>query len=133
MSDAREVVERAYGHLEAREAAELLELLDPDVVWVAPAVLSFGGEHRGRAAAAAALAQIVDLVFAWGTRVDDVHAFGDDRVVAIGRHPVATAEGLVVDVPFLAEWRVQDGRVVRFEEHLDTLLLLRATGRSAFG
>lgn len=130
---AVEVVERAYRHLDGREGAELLELLHPDITWVVPDILPFGGVHHGRDAAAAALAEIVELVFDWGTSVDDVMPFGPDRVVAIGRHPVATTEGLTVDVPFLAEWRVEEGRVTRFEEHLDTLLLLRATGRSALG
>lgn len=131
MSDVVALVERLYAHLEAREGAEVLELLHPDITWIAPDVLPFGGAHRGREAAAAALAQITELVFDWGTNVHEVVPFGEHLAVAIGLHPTATTEGLVVDVPFIAEWRVEEGRVIRFEEQLDTLLLLRATGRSA--
>lgn len=126
------VVEAVLAHLERREGAEVIELLHPDISWTVPEVLPFGGTVTGPGAVARGLASIWEHVFDWGTQADEVHAFGE-RVVAMGRHPVATSEGVVVDVPFLSVWQVADGKVVCFEEHLDTLQFLRAVGRSATG
>lgn len=129
---AVEVVERAYAALERREGAALLELLDERIVWRLPDVLPFGGEQRGRDAVGAVLARVWEHVFDWGAQLHDVVEVGDD-VVALGRHPVVTPDGVIAEVPFVAVWRVRDGCVVAFEEHLDTLQLLRALGRSATG
>ncbi len=56
---------------------------------------------------------------------------GGDRVVALGRY-VGTSRttGAPLDVQAAHIWTLADGKVVRFQQHIDTLGTARTMGRA---
>jgi uncharacterized protein len=121
-------VRRFYDAVASRDIPAAFGILDPDVEWLAPESLPYGGAHRGVAA-------VADDYFAgFLAHVDDDFALTADEIVAAGDVVVVRGRlsghgrlsGRPFDVRTLSVWSVVDRRARRVEYQLDTAALLAA-------
>lgn len=119
----RDIVSHLYEAFAARDEPKIEALLHSEVVWAQMAGFPGGDVRRGRA-------EVLEGVLRgnrrrwkdFAARVDEVVADGD-RVVALGRYVLVDGAGRTVEVPFAHAYRVEDGRIVRFDQFTDTRVL----------
>ncbi|RIV85932.1 nuclear transport factor 2 family protein [Aurantiacibacter zhengii] len=128
---AKELVEGIYAAFSAGDMAAFTNALAPDVVWNEAENYPYadGNPYRGAQ-------QIMKGVF--GRTAEDWDGFavqmndivdGGDRVVAMGRYTATHRQtGNKLDVPAAHVWTVESGKVIRFQQYIDTLGTARAMG-----
>lgn len=123
-----ETVEAAYDAFGRGAIEEVLAAMDEEIEWVEAAGGPYGGIYRGPQ-------QIVENVFAplaeeWDPFVVGPERFveDEDTVVAVGTYRGTHAEtGRSIEIPFAHALDLEDGRIVRFQQYVDTALLNEAT------
>lgn len=119
MGANREVVEKAYKAFGAGDIPAILELLDEDVEWSAPATLPQGGTFRGKEGA---LKFFEGLGAAWdplGIEVEVIDDLGDDQAIGLVRGSGALRDGGPAEYGAVHIFTVRDGLVTRFREFVD--------------
>lgn len=105
-----------------------LAVLDPEVEWVAPASLPYGGVFHGPR-------EIAEGYFGgFLEHVDDDFCLAADRFLSADGDVIASVRlrghgrlsGAEFDVRAIQLWTVQDGCITRLEYHVDTAAILRA-------
>ena len=116
----KEVVRQFYKHLTAREFDAAMQLLDQDIVWWTNGKLPFSGTHTGRDAVIALFAPLRDLVaelkFSFGAFTAE-----EDRVSFEMVSESKLTNGLNYDNTYHFLFWIQDGKIKRVHEYLDTL------------
>ncbi len=127
-----ELVRRLYAALDAVDLETILELFDPEVEVHQTEELPWGGDFHGHDGLGRFFGLLRENITSKVT-IQAVYAAGDE-VVQIGRTAgTVNANGAPFDVQEMHLLTVRDGKVVRFEAHIDTpemLQALRATPRS---
>jgi ketosteroid isomerase-like protein len=117
-----------YEAVDRRDIASAFSVLDPDVEWVAPASLPYGGTYSGIDAVAnqyfGGFLSHVDDDFTLSA--DDMTVAGDTVVVRGRLSGHGRVSGRPFDVRQVGVWHLRDGRVTRMEYCLDTAALLAA-------
>ena len=125
------LVRRLYAALEAIDLETILEIFDPDVEVHQTEELPWGGDFQGHDGLGRFFGLLRESITSKVT-IQSVYAAGS-RVVQIGRTAgTVNATGAPFDVQEMHLLTVRDGKVVRFEAHIDTpamLEALRATPR----
>jgi ketosteroid isomerase-like protein len=117
-----------YAAFAAGDGSAILAMVDPRVVWEchAPPGVAYGGAYPGAAGTAAFLRAIADSVEVLDFGADETFAAGD-RVVALGHETIRVkATGRRLTHSWVHVFRVKDGRLLRFDEWLDSAKLLEA-------
>jgi ketosteroid isomerase-like protein len=130
MSSDHEVLVRSiYDAYARRDLTAALSCFSPEVEYEQTDLLPWGGSYRGIEGAQASLGKLLAQIDS-KVEVEEMISAGD-RVVVIGRtRGTARASGVAFDVRAVHVWRVEEGRIVRFEAYIDTpgmLLALRGT------
>ena len=123
MSQAEEIVRRAYAAFAAGDIETVLSILSPTIQWAEAAGGPYGGAYVGPQ-------QVVENVFMklgseWEGFSVTPHEFvaSGDAVVALGEYGgVFKATGKRLKVPFAHAWKFRDGQAVSFEQYTDTAL-----------
>ena len=121
------LVQELYAAFAARDRARLLAVMHPDIVWIQNDGFPHGGEHRGAVL-------VLDEVLArfrreWSAWRADVTEWIDagDTVVALGAYAgTHAATGRSMRAAFAHVYRVESGRIVRFQQFTDTHALRSA-------
>lgn len=119
-----DIVKGAYEAFGRGDVPAVLEALDKDVIWTDMEGFPTGGTYVGAGA-------ILNGVFLpLGTEWNSFQANPDeflesgDRVVALGHYEgTYKATGKGMRVPFAHVWTLRDGKVVKFVQYTDTLLV----------
>jgi uncharacterized protein len=119
-----DIVRGAYEAFGRGDVPAVLEALDKDVIWTDMEGFPTGGTYVGAGA-------ILNGVFLpLGTEWNNFQANPDeflesgDRVVALGHYEgTYKATGKGMRVPFAHVWTLRDGKVVKFVQYTDTLLV----------
>ena len=119
-----DIVKGAYEAFGRGDVPAVLEALDKDVIWTDMEGFPTGGTYVGAGA-------ILNGVFLpLGTEWNSFQANPDeflesgDRVVALGHYEgTYKATGKGMRVPFAHIWTLRDGKVVKFVQYTDTLLV----------
>ncbi|GLY05463.1 MULTISPECIES: nuclear transport factor 2 family protein [Actinoplanes] len=122
-----DVVADLYAALGRGDVPALLAGLSPNIAWVVPEGLHYGGTYRGRD-------EVLNNVFArftaeWdGFVVDPAEIVpAGDVVVALGHYRGRSlATGKVMATRFVHVWRLRDGVPVHFETVMDTYTMRAA-------
>jgi uncharacterized protein len=123
-----EIVRGIYGAIAARDIPAFLGALSPEVEWLAPESLPYGGTHVGPQA-------VGEQYFAgFMTHVDDDFQLEAEDFLDAGDHVVVIARlsgrargsGAEFEVPSLQVWSLHEGQVSRMRYLVDTATLLRA-------
>ena len=122
------LVRRLYDAFESLDLDTILEIISPDVVVVQAPELPWGGEFQGHDGLGRFFGLLREHITSKVTH-EEIFAAGD-RVVQIGRTKgTVTATDQPFDVAEMHLLTVRDGKVVRFEAHIDTPAMLVALGR----
>jgi ketosteroid isomerase-like protein len=122
-----DTVRGVYDALGRGDMDAALAGLDPEIVWIEPDTVPWGGTRHGHDG-------FLEVVEAIGASTDEP-AFGDDTVFAgDGEHVIVfgtfsgtvKATGEQVSWDFADVWTLRDGKAVRFKAYLDTLVTQRA-------
>jgi ketosteroid isomerase-like protein len=128
------LVQRVLGAYAQADLDPLLEVIDPDVVWVSQGPqqhYAFGGKHLGRAGVLAAISKlaleyqlhqynVVELIgegeVVWmSAQVDFTHRRSKERLT----------------FPLVSRWQIRGGRVLSVTEYYDSASLLLQEGQLA--
>ena len=127
MRTAYEIVKAHYNANDRRDMEGMLADIGPETEWIEIAGFPCAGTYHGRDA-------IVKNVFmALGAMFDD-YTFTLDRLLDAGNDVVATGNytarhkktGKSLNARVVHVWTVKDGKVRRFEQFTDTLLVAEA-------
>lgn len=121
------LIRSLYERFAQGDVPSVLADLDPEIQWTEAEGFPYAGTYRGPQA-------VLDGVF---VRLDaDWQAFrvqpdefvdGGDAIVALGDYSgTFKATGRSFRAPFAHLWRMRDGRVIRFVQYVDTVLVQRA-------
>ncbi|RYY81418.1 MAG: nuclear transport factor 2 family protein [Comamonadaceae bacterium] len=122
-----ETIQALYAGFAAGDMPAILGTMAPDIEWTEAEGYPYAGTYRGTQA-------IVDGVFIrLATEWDGYQAVADryvsegDEVVALGHYSgTYKATGKSFRAPFVHAWTLRDGRIVRFVQYVDTVLVQRA-------
>jgi len=119
----------AYGQ---SDLSPLLEVIDPDVVWVSQspsAHYPFGGKHAGRAGVLAAMSKLA-MEYQLH-RYDVVELVGEGEVVWMTASVEFThrRSKTRMSFPLVSRWQIRDGKVMSLTEYYDSASLLLQEGQ----
>ncbi len=127
MRSAYDVVKAHYDANDRRDIEGMLADITPNTQWIEMAGFPCAGTYYGPQ-------EIVKNVFmALGAQFDD-YTFKLERLLDAGDHAVAIGDyagrhkqtGKSFSARVVHVWHVKDGKVARFEQFTDTLLVARA-------
>lgn len=120
-----ELVRRLYVALEAVDLETILEIFDPEVEVHQTEELPWGGDFQGHDGLGRFFGLLRENITSTVT-VQAVYAAGDE-IVQMGRTAgTVNATGAPFDVQEMHLLTIRDGKVVRFEAHIDTPAMLDA-------
>jgi uncharacterized protein len=126
-SPAIPLVQRLYGAFAARDAAAIRDIFHPDIEWIQNDGFPNGGRHVGAET-------VLNEVFPrfrtewseWRVTIDE-YLDASPTVIALGHyHGTHKATGRSMKAAFAHLYDVRDGRIVRFRQYTDTLMVVRA-------
>lgn len=123
------VQEKVYANFESGNIEAILALMADDVKWTHHGpreLIPFAGEWNGRDGAAQQLMIFVEATEALFVNVKGMFANGDQVIVLINEsYKVnATGKSYVTDVAHI--WKIQDGKIVQFDELYDSAAIAEA-------
>jgi ketosteroid isomerase-like protein len=108
----------------------ILDIIDPDVVWIESEGIPYGGTFIGRDAVfEGVFAKIAAEWTGFTAEVDEVFSARDGRVVTLGQDSgTFIATGKSMTAPTASIWTLSpQGRVIRFVQYIDTQAVNSAT------
>lgn len=121
------IIKDLYAGFASGDMPAILGNMAPDITWTEAEGYPYAGTFHGPQA-------IVDNVFIrLATEWDGYQAVPDryvsegDEVIALGHYSgTYKATGKAFRAPFVHAWTLRDGRIVRFVQYVDTVLVQRA-------
>ncbi|MHB8368972.1 MAG: nuclear transport factor 2 family protein [Leptospirales bacterium] len=128
-----EIVQRLYDAFATRDRETILEIFDPEIVWIQNDGFPGGGTHVGAES-------VLRDVFApfrlhWESWEAVVSQWLDagEAIVALGEYrAVYKATGKSMKAAFAHSYWICDSRIVRFQQYTDTLMVARAMSRDPY-
>lgn len=124
-------IKALYESFEGGDVPAVLGRMSPDIVWNEAENFPYadGNPYRGpEAIAAGVFARCGGEWDGFAVAMPDL-IDGGDRVVAFGRYSGAfKATGRNINPQAVHVWTLRDGKVVAFQQYIDTLDVARATG-----
>ena len=119
-----QIAQKAYADFGRGDIAAILEVLDENVVWVAPDIgIAPGGTYHGKAGVTQFFQQVGDT---WEFQSFEPTHFvaSGDQVVVLGSYAfTARSTGRSASSDWAMAWTMRDGKVVHFQEYVDTAVL----------
>lgn len=117
----RDVVRRQYLASAAGDLTALRETLAPDVEWTEMAGFPLAGTYRTPDGVTANVMERLGADWIDWTAHDDTYVVEGENVVVLARYTaVNKATGKPIDVRVAHHFTVRGGRIVRFEQFVDT-------------
>ena len=114
-------VRSTYEGSSVENGARLGALLDPDVEWIEAAGFPYGGTYRGPdAVRAGVFARLGSEWDQYRAVADAFYDAGDTIVVTGTYHGTYVATGRGMQASFAHVWTVRVGKIVRFEQYVDS-------------
>ncbi|AJK50609.1 nuclear transport factor 2 family protein [Burkholderia plantarii] len=125
MTTPVQIVQRFYAALESGNAEQALGLMADDIEWIA----MWHYQVKGRGPRQVAEGLLMPLMKEWSTfRIAATEFVAEgDTVVSIGRF-VGThgTTGKRADAAYAHAWTIENGRIARFRQFIDTLAVASA-------
>ncbi len=130
-----QIAKKGYADFGRGDIAAILDSLDENVVWVVPVVPNAPGVPSGKYEGKAGVAQFFQHVAeTWDFTAfepKEYIASGDQVAVTGSYRAVAKATGRRVDADWCMVWKIQGGKVLRFQEYPDSAALAAAVAPMA--
>lgn len=125
-----EIINGLYDDFATGNVPGVLGAFDANIAWTEAEGFMYGGTHNGPDGVLAGVFMRI------GTEWEGFAAIpakiidgGDGNVAAFGTYSGKFLKtGKSVSVPFAHEWELRDGKVVKFNQHTDTLVIARDLG-----
>lgn len=133
MSEANntKIVQEAYAAFGRGDVQAILDRIDDNVVWLgvygASKDVPTSGERRGKPAVGEFFKQVAQSVKFSRFEPKEFVATGD-KVVALGHYTATTPIGKQFDSDFAMVFTLRDGKVVHFQEFMDSAAVNAAYG-----
>lgn len=125
------IVRSIYRGFAEGNVAAVLGAMSPEIVWMEAENFPYADRNPYRgpdAVAAGVFARCVGEWNGFAVKMDDL-VDGGDRVVALGRYSGEHKEtGRRMNAQAVHVWTLRDGKVVAFQQYIDTLDVARTTG-----
>ncbi|MEP6703686.1 MAG: nuclear transport factor 2 family protein [Acidobacteriota bacterium] len=128
--DNGEIINNLYDAFAKGDVPTVLAAMDPNIEWDEAEGFIYGGVYRGPTA----VLENVFMKFAteWeGFSVVPQKTIdgGDGTVVSLGTYSGKYLKtGKSVSVPFAHAWEFREGKIVKFKQYLDTVIVARDLG-----
>jgi uncharacterized protein len=125
-----EIISELYGAFARGDVPTVLGAMDPNIEWDEAEGFMYGGVYTGPNA----ILESVFMKFAteWdGFSVvpDKIVDGGDGNVISCGTYSGKFLEtGKTMSAPFAHSWEFRDGKIVKFKQYLDTVVVARDLG-----
>lgn len=133
MSASLDLVAELYAAFAAGDVPRFLSHLAPDVVWNEAESFPYAGGNPYKGADAIVAGVFAPLLADWSefrVAVGEIVG-GPDVVTMFGRYrAIVNATGKPLDVQAAHTWWIRDGKVVRFQQMVDTAAVARAIQKS---
>lgn len=121
-------IRHMYDVFNAGDLYRMLDFFHPDVEVVHPRGMSairpnFAGVKRGHEQVRGFFAQAPETRGYMRTDPTEFFVSGR-RVVVFGKRRLTSLDGRVAEMLYIHSWTFEDGKVIRFEDHFDTLEML---------
>lgn len=125
------VIKGLYDAFGVGDVPGVLGRMSPDIVWNEAENFPYSDHnpyHGPDAVAAGVFARCIGEWDGFSVAMEDL-IDGGDRVVALGRYRgSAKTTGRGMNPQAVHVWTLQDGKVIAFQQYIDTLDVARATG-----
>lgn len=124
MNSNIDVVDGFYAALAAGDALAALEAMASDIEWIGMVGWPYKTEGRGPAAVADHI--LGPMLSDWQDLLVTPNAFYDagETIISTGRYAgMHRVTGKALDAAFAHVWTVRDGRLARFRQFADTLVV----------
>src|SRR5262245_32013871 len=120
------VVRAFYEALDRGDVARILSLMDPQIEWVVPTSLPYGGVFRGHEGFREFLAKLIQQPLEFRRGLREYLDAGDRIVVPLRFFARRKGSQQEFEVSEVHIWTVLRGKIAAFEAYLDTAMVLRA-------
>ncbi len=120
-----DTIRQAYEAFARQDMEALFGAFAPDITWSTPDSVPWGGTFKGHD-------ELVGFFQGVGEALGELRAEperfidGGDAVVVQGHHRGTAPNGNDYDVAWVMVWDLEDGKVVRFQEAIDSAPILAA-------
>lgn len=130
MGNDGEIIKGLYDAFAAGDVPTVLGAMDPDIEWNEAEGFMYGGTYNGPNAILENVFMKIATEWEGFTVVPQkVVDGGDGSVVALGIYSGKYLQtGKSMSVPFAHAWAFSEGKIVRFRQYLDTLVVARDIG-----
>ena len=126
-----QIAQKAYADFGRGDISALLNAVDEKVEWVTPDIgHAPGGTYRGRAEVARFFQQVGET---WEFRAFEPREYiaSGDQVAVLGSYAFTSrATGRSASCDWAMVWKMRDGKVVHFQEYVDTAVLRDALAQA---
>lgn len=128
MADNVEIIRSLYDAFARGDIETVLQGLAPTVEWTEAEGFPYGGTYTGPQAVLEGVFMKLGTEWDGWTAVPQDYVARGDAVIALGDYGgTYKATGKSMTAPFVHDWRLgADGKVVRFRQHTDTVVVRRA-------
>lgn len=122
-----DIIKALYAGFASGDMPAILCNMAPDIAWTEAEGYPYAGTFHGPQAIVDGL--FIRLATEWDgyQAVPDRYVSEGDEVIALGHYKgTYKATGKAFHAPFAHAWTLRDGRIVRFVQYVDTVLVQRA-------
>ena len=122
-----DAVQSIYDAFAKGDVPGVIGSLSPEIVWTEAEGFPYGGDYSGPAAVLEGVFMRIGTEWDGFTVVPRELIDGGDTVVALGQYSgTYNATGKRFQAEFAHVWKWRDGKVIRFVQYVDTLLVHQA-------
>ena len=121
------IVRNLYGAFAARDQKAILEIFDPNIVWIQNKGFPGGGTHIGAERVLKDVFEPFRIQWDSWEAIVSVWLDAGEAVVALGEYRgVNKTTGKSMNAAFAHVYWIRDSRIVRFQQYADTLMVSRS-------
>ena len=125
----RDVIRQVYESFANGDVPAVLAAFDENISWTEAEGFMYGGTYIGPNAVLENVFMKLGTEWEGFAAVPDQLVDGGDKVVGLGNYSGKFLKtGKSVTVPFAHAWTLKDGKIVKFVQYTDTLMIARDLG-----
>ncbi len=125
-----EIIKGLYEAFAAGDVPAVLSAFDADISWTEAEGFMYGGTYHGPDSVVAGVFMRIGTEWEGFAAVPaKIIDGGDGNVASFGTYSGKYLKtGKSVLVPFAHEWELRDGKIFKYNQHIDTLVIARDLG-----
>lgn len=126
-AENRQVIQSLYDAFARGDVPTVLALMDPQIEWTEADGFPYAGTYHGPEAVLNGVLMRLGTEWEGYQAVPDEFVDGGASIVVLGHYSGSyKATGKSFRAPFAHVWKVRDGKILRFVQYTDTVLVQQA-------